>query len=77
MVRTKLMVRRSYEKTRNLPAWVVNEDCRKKRTIYPFKIKQTLPKQKTVNIDKDGQIAKTINVRVKSNYFNGNNRLIF
>ena len=71
------MVRRSYEKTRNLPAWVVNEDCRKKRTIYPFKIKQTLPKQITVNITKNGKIIKTINVRRQSKYFNGKNRLMF
>ena len=49
----------------------------KKRTFYPFKIKLTLPEQKTVNITKNGQTLKPINVRRKSKYFNGINRLIF
>ena len=77
MVRTKLTARKSYEKTCNLPVWLANEDCRKKRTIYPFKIKQTLPKQITVNITKNGKIIKTINVRRQSKCFNGKNRLMF
>ena len=59
-----------------------NDTCRvvnrgRRRTIYPFKIKQTLSAQKTVNITKNGQIVKTINVRRKSKYFSGKNRLIF
>ena len=48
---------------------------------YPFKIKLTLPKQKTVNITvnikKNGQVLKSINTRRKSKYFTGRNQLIF
>ena len=44
----------------------------KRGTVYPFKIKQILPAQKTVNITKNGQVMKTINVRRKSKYFTGN-----
>ena len=33
---------------------------KKKRTVYPFKRKLTLPEQKTVNITKNRQILKTI-----------------
>ena len=50
MIRTKLTGRRSYEKTQNPPAWLVNRQYGRKRTIYLFKIKQTLPEQKTVDI---------------------------
>ena len=65
------------DKRRKLPAWIVNREYGKKRTIYPFKIKQTLPAQQTVNIiTKNGQVLKTINVRRKSEYFSGKNRLI-
>ena len=53
------------------------ENTVKKRTSYSFKIKQTLPEQKTVNIKKNGEIIKTINVKNKSKYFTGRNRLIF
>ena len=49
----------------------------RKRTVYPFKIKLTLPEQKTVNITKNGEIVKTINIRKKSEYFNEKNRLVF
>ena len=76
MVRTNVTVRRIPDKMRKLPAWMVNREYGRKRTIYPFKIKQTLPAQKTVNITKDGQVIKTINVRGKSKYFSGKNRLI-
>ena len=48
-----------------------------KKTIYPLKIKQALPAQKTVNITKNKQVVKTVNVRRKSKYFSGKNRLIF
>ena len=34
-------------------------------------------KKKTVNITKNGQVMKTINVRRKSKYFTGKNRLMF
>ena len=49
----------------------------RKRTVYPFKIKLTLPEQKTVNITKNGEIVKTINIRKKFEYFNEKNRLVF
>ena len=76
MVRTNVTVRRIPDKMRKLPAWMVNREYGRKRTIYCFKIKQTLPAQKTVNITKDGQVIKTINVRGKSKYFSEKNRLI-
>ena len=78
MARTKATVRRLPVKTRRLPSWLGNREYRtRKRTIYPFKIKETLPGQRTVNITKKGQVVKTINVRRKSKYFTGKNRLIF
>lgn len=45
------------------------------RTIRPFKVKEMLPEQKSVEIKKNGQVIKTINVRRKSRYFSGRNRL--
>ena len=72
----KFTVRRSNEKTPQLPAWVVNGEYEKK-TIYFFKIKQTLSAQKAVNIAKTGQTVKTINIRRKSKFFSRKNRLIF
>ena len=82
MVRTKVTVRRLPNKMRKLPAWMVNREYgrklkKKKKKIYSFKIKQTLPAQNTVNIIKNEQILKTINVRRKSKYFSGKNCLIF
>ena len=65
---TKLTVRRSYEKTRNLPPWLMNREYGRKR-VRPFKIKLTSPAQKTVTIKKNGQPVQTINVRRKSKYF--------
>ena len=76
MARTKLTVRRAYEKTRNLPPWLLNREYGRKR-VRPLKIKLTLPTQKTVTIKKNGQPVKTINVRRKSKYFSGRNSLIF
>ena len=35
----------------------------RKRTVYTFKIKLTLPEQKTVNISNNGLILKTIKVK--------------
>ena len=49
----------------------------KTRTIRPFRIKEILPQQKAINIRKNGQIIKTINVGRKSWYFSGRNRIIF
>ena len=69
MVRTKLTARRSYEKMRQLPAWIVNREYGKKKKTYLLKIKQTLPAQKTVNITKNGEIVKTINVSRKKKFF--------
>ena len=77
MARTKAKVRRLPVKTRQLPGWLFNGEFSKKNRIYPFNIKEVLPEQKTVNITKDGQIIKAINVRIKSKYFNSRNRLIF
>ena len=77
MVRTKVTVRRMPDKMQKLPAWMVNREYGRKRMIYPFKITQPLPAQKTVNITKDGQIVETISVRRRSKYFSGKSRLIF
>ena len=50
----------------------------KKRTVDPFRIKQTLPtKKQNSKYNKNRQIIKTINVRRKSKYFTGKNRLMF
>ena len=68
MARTKSTVIR-------LPV-VVRNDFQQK-TIKPFKIKEILPEQKTVDIKKNGKIMKTINVRRISKYFSCKNRLIF
>ena len=72
MARTKATVRRLPVKTCQLPAWVMNREYgTRKRTVYPFKIKENLPGQWTVNITKKGQTIKTINVRRKPRYFTG------
>lgn len=76
MVKTKLTARRMYKKTRNLSAWYLNRDY-VKRKLHPFKVKVTLPKQMAVNIKKNGQTIKTINVRIKSKFFSGRNRRVF
>ena len=68
MARTKATGRR-------LPVVEVRNDFHR-RTIKPFKIKEILPEQKTVVIKKNSEIIKTINVRRKSKYFSGRNRLI-
>ena len=77
MAGTKTTVRRLPVKTQRLPGWMVNREYGKKKTIYPFKIKEILPEQKTANTTKNRQIVKKINLRIKSRYFNGRNRLIF
>ena len=72
MARTKATVRRLPVKTCQLPAWVMNREYgTRKRTVYSFKIKETLPEQQTVNITKKEQTIKMINVRRKSRYFTG------
>ena len=63
MARTKATVRRLPVKTWRLPGWLVNREYGREKTIYPFKIKETLPEQKTLNITKNGETIKTINVK--------------
>ena len=78
MARTKATVRRLPVKTHQLPACIVNREYdTKKRTLYPFNLKETLPVKRTVNITKNRQAIRTINVRRKSKYFTSKNRLIF
>ena len=69
MAITKLTSRKFYEKTRN------GDYGRGK--LRPFKVKLTLPEQKTVNIKNNGQTIKTINVRRKSSYFPGRKKRVF
>ena len=76
MERTKTTITRLPVKTQRLPGWMVNREYGKNKTIYLFKIKELLPEQKSANITKNRQIVKTINVRRKSRYFNGRNKLI-
>ena len=49
----------------------------KRRRIYQFKIKLTLPEEKTVDIIKSEQVVKTMNIRRKSKYFSERSALIF
>ena len=71
MVRTKLTVRR-WPRPSRTPTWLMRRR-QHRRVKRPFKIKLTLPEQKTVNIKKNGDIIKTITVRRKSNYFSDRN----
>ena len=66
MARTKATVRRLPVKTRWLPAWLVNREYGTKKTVYSSKIKEILPEQKIVNVTKNGEVIKTINVKRKS-----------
>ena len=47
------------------------------KPTYPYKIKLPLLEQRTVNIKKNDQIIKTINVRTTSKYFSTKNARIF
>ena len=67
MARTKAIVRR----------FSAIEKRNTRGTVKPFKIKEILPQQKTVDVKKNGQIIKTIRVRRKSRCFFGRNRLLF
>lgn len=49
----------------------------RKRTVYPHMIKEIIPEKTKVNIAKNGEVIKTINVRRKSKCITGKNRLIF
>ena len=64
-------------KSATVKKFAATERCTTRSTVKPFKIKEILPEQKTVEIRKNGQIIETINVRKKSRYFSGRNRLIF
>ena len=76
MARTNVTPRR---RERQLPSWLLRQNRRRQRTkrTYPYKIKLTLPEQKTVDITKDGNVIKTIRVRRKSTYFNDKNARVF
>ena len=67
MVRTKAAVRRLDD---------FRVVARQKKNSLPVQNK-TSPTRARLNITKNRQILKTINVRRKSKYFNGRNRLIF
>ena len=68
MARTKVKPRR---RERTLPPWILrqNRNPQGAKRTYPYKMKFTLPEQKQVDIKKNGDIIKTINVRHKSKYF--------
>ena len=59
MARTKLTVRWCLDLVHNRP-----------KVKRPFKIKMILPEQKTVQIKKNGNVIKTINVCHKTVHFN-------
>ena len=65
MIRTILTAKRILR----LATWLMNR--RQQRKVKrPFKIKITLPEQRQVNIKKNGNVKKKINVHRKSIYFN-------
>ena len=59
MARTKLTVRRCLDLAHNRP-----------KVKQPFKIKMILPEQKNSTNKKNGNVIKTINVRLKAVHFN-------
>ena len=67
MGRTKAKVRR-FPKTSRIPLWRMNRGQRNQKR-QRYKIKLTLPEQKTVDIKKNGNVIKTIRVRRRSKYF--------
>ena len=75
MVRTKMTAKR-WPKTSRVPPWLMNKR-RQRKVKRPFKIKITLPEQKTVDIKKNGNVIKTIRARRKTKYFNGRNAKAF
>ena len=65
MIRTILTAKRIL----CLATWLMNR--RQQRKVKrPFKIKITLPEQRQVNIKKNGNVIKKINVHRKGIYFN-------
>ena len=75
MVRTKMTAKR-WPKTIRVPPWLMNKR-RQRKVKRPFKIKITLPEQKTVDIKKNGNVIKTIRARRKTKYFSGRNAKAF
>ena len=61
MAKTEVTPRRG---ERSLSSWALRQNRRRQRTkrTYPYKIKLTLPKQKSADITKDGNVIKTIRV---------------
>ena len=76
MVRTKLTSRR-WPRTSRVPPWKMKIHQHRKKDRRPFKVKLTLPEQKTVDIKKNGNVIKTIRVRRKSKYFTDRNARTF
>ena len=66
MARTKVIVRRQW---RLSPCLLRKGTRQRTKRTYPYKIKLTLPKQKQVEIKKNGNVIKIINVRRKSKCF--------
>ena len=66
MARTKLTPRR---RGHRLTPWMLRQNRIRQRTkrTYPYKIKLTLPEQKQVDITKNGDVSKTININVNRN----------
>ena len=61
------MAKTKVTKCRQLPKWLLHrgrQQCMGQ--TYPYKIKLALPKQKQVDIKKNGHVVKTINVRRRS-----------
>ena len=78
MATTKAIVRRL-----NRPTFVAatgqrigNKNVMNRRQSM-FKIKTLLPKIKQVEVKKNNQVVRRMNVRRKSHYFSGNRRLRF
>ena len=67
MARTKAIVRR-FPKINRIPPWRMNRGERNQKR-QRYKIKLTLPEQKTVDIKKNGNVIKTIRAKRRSKYF--------
>ena len=79
MVKTKLTVKRwsrPRPRTSRTPPWLMSKR-QKAKVKRPFKIKLTLPEQKTVTIKKGDNVIKTITIRRKSKYFTDRNARTF
>ena len=75
MVRTNLTVKCWPRTSRVLP-WLMNRRQRQK-VSKSFKIKLTLPKEKTVIIKNGEKVIKTIRVRRKTKYISDRNAINF